>query len=193
MSFLNAEFWASLPLILKIYWIAALSSSLVFTLLLILTLIGGDHGHSGDIDHADHSFASSILSLRTLTAFFMAASWTGIYTFSSGVSLLISLLISLFSGGVLMCFCAGLFTLLLRLQSNGATIVPDDLIGCRGDVYVTVHPNSDSSGQVQILVKNSLRTYNAVSVDNTSLSQFTKIEVVDLLDDDILLVKSIND
>jgi len=191
-------FWEGLSSIQKIYWIVAIPSSLMFLIMFVMSLIGKDsHFEADDSDlHDTHtgdgdisqSFSGYIFSFKTIISFLTAASWTGIASLSSNMTIMVVLIISIASGVVLMFMVAGLLYLLTGLTYSG-TMEFHNAIGAVGDVYITIPALKKGHGQVQVVVQGTLRTLSAMTEDEDPIPGSTQIEVVDVLENQILLVK----
>jgi len=179
-------FWATLNTVGKIYWLVAIPSSVIFLLMLIMSLLGSDSDHDQDVD-GDHSFGGYIFSFKTIISFLTAASWTGIASLSSQVMLWATVIISVSSGVVLMLIMAFLFYMLSKMQSSG-TMNIENAIGATGDVYITVPAQKTGIGKVQVIVQGALRTLDAMTDEDIPLKTRTAIEVVGIVDQNILLV-----
>lgn len=190
-------FWEGLSTIQKIYWLVAIPSSLIFLIMFVMSLIGKDVDHDLDVDDVDFddgdvdisdSFGGYIFSFKTIISFLVAASWTGIASLSSDMMLWVVLIISITSGVVLMLMVAGLLYLLTRMQTSG-TLQYDNAIGKSGEVYLTIPQQKQGVGKVQVIVQGALRTLDAMTEDNEPIKTRTNIEVVDILENNLLLVK----
>jgi hypothetical protein len=68
-----------------------------------------------------------------------------------------------------------LFALVVKLQSSG-TISMDSAVGAQGKVYISIP--AQGTGRVLVTVHNSLREYDAASVDQAAIATDTPIRVV---------------
>ena len=55
-------------------------------------------------------------------------------------------------------------------------------------VYLTINKNREREGKVQINLQNSLRTLRAMTDDNEDILTGVRVEVLDIINEDILLV-----
>jgi hypothetical protein len=62
-------------------------------------------------------------------------------------------------------------------------------IGASGVAYVTIPANGGKGGQVEILVNNSYQTFEAITDEALPIATEEPIEVVDLLEDNVLMVR----
>ena len=94
------EWYSSLELFPKIFWSIALLGSLIFTIVIITTFIGGD---SGDLDtdaeiDADTGMGFQFITFKNLVGFFTLFGWSGIACIDAGLSKPITIIIALVCG-----------------------------------------------------------------------------------------------
>jgi len=189
--------WSSLSTLQQGYWAAAIVSSLAFVITFVMSMIGGDGDADadldgdgvpdGDLDADADSDVSQLLSLKTILAFFMGASWTGISAIYGGSSVLVVVLLSLLAGALVMGATAFLLKSLMRLQHN-SLLTMDKTVGLDGEVYYSIQPNMKSGGQVSLLVNGSYKTFEAVTNDALPIKPHERIVVLEVLQNNVLLV-----
>lgn len=198
-------FWEGLTTLGKIYWIIAIPTSAIFIILFILMLVGADKDvvtdldidadlDLDDVDGADISGHTGIgdyfLSFKAIMSFLTMFSWSGIACLNSGLLPIITIIISVVAGGLMMTAVSTLLYYLTKLQHSG-TMEFKNAIGQKGDVYITIPANKTAIGKVQVIVQGSLRTLDAVTEEAEPIKTNSKIEVINILEDNILLVKKI--
>ncbi len=188
--------WESLTTVYKFFWTTSVLTTAVFITMVIASVVGGDSDGDSDTDGGDSpdggGMMSYILSFKTILAFLLGASWTGLTALYQGCSIFAITLISLISGVLMMALMAFLLSLFVKLQYS-STLEMTNTIGATGVVYVTVQPNRLQGGQVEILVNNSYKTFDAVCDDGTPLPPEQPIVVTGLLDNNVLLVERLPD
>ncbi len=184
---------------LKVFYVLAALSTTVFVVNFVMSLFGHDSDSDAGVDadadmhsdfHADGGHGgglSHIFSFKAIIAFLMGASWCGVSALRSGWALPIVIIASLVAGGLVMVATAYMLSLFLRLQQDN-TLTMDKTVGCTGEVYLTVPAGMATGGQVEILVNNSYKTFEAVTDDAQPLRPHCKILVLDVLEDNVLLV-----
>jgi membrane protein implicated in regulation of membrane protease activity len=188
-----SSFWESLSALQKVHWIIALPATIIFIILLILTLSGSD-SHDVDAGHdhdfiSDHTDGMHIFSVKSILAFLMFYGWTGLAAFQYGiVSWLFVTLISLGIGLLMMLFTAWLFFMMMKLQSSG-TLDVKNAIGQTGEVYLTIPAKKKGTGQVQLIIQGSYRTLDAVTEEPDDIKTGAFIEVVDVINDTLVVRK----
>ncbi|MBK3517150.1 hypothetical protein [Carboxylicivirga marina] len=188
--------WETMTLFEKFYWCIAIPSSLLFILQVLLTFIGSDsHDIEADgnpdlsIEH-DTGIDFQFLSIKNLIAFFTIFGWTGIICIDSNLSIWLTILISTICGLLMMLLMASIMYFMGKLTENGVFHL-STTIGKIGTVYLTIPGNRKGSGQIQIDAQ-GFRTIDAITDNNDDISTGSIIEVVDVLNNDILVVKISN-
>jgi membrane protein implicated in regulation of membrane protease activity len=186
-------FWESLTVLQKIHWIIALPATLIFIILLILTLVGND-SHDFNAGH-DHDFSSGhddgmhIFSLKSILAFLMFYGWTGLAVFQYGIgSWFVITIISLGIGLLMMLFTAWLFFMMMKLQASG-TLDVNNAIGQNAEVYLTIPGKKKGSGQVQLIIQGTYRTLDAVTEEIEDIKTGAFVEVIDVINDTLVVRK----
>ena len=189
------EWYASLELFPKVYWSIALIGSVVMIIFLLLTLIGGDaDGIDGDVDaeiEGDTGIGFQFLSIKNLSGFFAIFGWSGVACIEAGYSNGLTILISIICGLLMMLSMAALFYYLSKLQSSG-TLHLKNALNQVGEVYLTIGANRGSIGKVSIRVQGTLRELEALTDEGVDLKQGNVVEVKDITDNGILIVKLLN-
>ena len=83
---------------------------------------------------------------------------------------------------------ATLFYLMSRLAESG-TLNMKNAVGKLGEVYLVIPAKRGGMGKVQLSVQGSVRTLDAITDDLDKIPTSSIIEVLDVIDDQILLVK----
>ena len=191
--------WESLSGIYRFFWTTSVISSVVFIVMVILSVIGGDSDADADADFDADGDAggdadmgggmmSYILSFKTLMAFLLGASWTGLSALYQGWSIFAIALVSVLSGILMMALMAFLLSMFVKLQHD-STLEMSNTIGASGVAYVTIPANGGTGGQVEILVNNSYKTFEAITDEATPIATEEPIVVADLLEGNVLLVR----
>ncbi len=181
--------WQDLSLMGKIYWIVAVPSTVLFLILIVMSLFGADADADADVSDVDVSegFGGSILSLKSIISFLMMFGWAGIISKSYKVGVFGTILIAVVAGIIALIAVSAVIYFLTKLSHSG-TMNLKNAIGKKGDVILRIPPKKEGSGQVQILVQGSLRTLQAVTEETEEIRSGTSIRVIDILNNDVLLV-----
>lgn len=189
------EWFTTLTLFEKVYWITAIAGSIVLIILMILTFVGGDiEDVSGDLDadvDGDGGIGFQFLSFKNLMGFFTIFGWSGISCMESGLSTGLTILISVACGLLMMFIMASLFYYLSKMQSSG-TLKLKNALDQIGEVYLTIGANRSSIGKVSINVQGTLRELQALTDEEMDLKQGNVVQVKEVTDNGILIVKLLN-
>lgn len=189
------QWWANIPAFEKIFWYFALPFTVVFSLQLILTLIGIDWHDSG-IDSPDHfdmnhdaDFLSGfrLFTLRNFIIFFTGFGWAGIFAVHAGYNQFVTVLFAFIVGLILMFAVSMMFFLMTKLTQSG-NITLANAINASGRVYLPIPGKRSGMGQVQITVQGAVREVEAVT-DEDTLPTGTPVTVTEVVNNEILVVK----
>lgn len=181
-----------------IFAICAIIGGVLFVLRLLLTLIG--FGHDGDmsgmdVGHVDvggHDIGGShagfqLLSINGVMGFFMIFGLLGLaLRRGSQVGDALSV-IGGFAGGVAMMAVIGkMFQFVQGLAVSG-NIDYRGAIGQQATIYLHIPDNE--TGQVEVCINNRMRILDAVSEDHKAIKTGERVDVVDLLGANTLIVR----
>lgn len=182
--------WNALNLELQVFFGLGIIALAVLFVQLIFSLFGGmDHDY--DLDPSDHSSGLSFFSIRGITAFFVGFGWTGVIVLRAGHSVGAAILAGSAVGFSLMVLIFLMMKSMLRLQSSG-TLDYNNAIGQIGSVYVTIPPNQQSGGQVEVLLQGRLTMADALSRSSEPLRPGTKIKVIEKIGHSTLVVEPLS-
>lgn len=185
--------WSELELMSQVYWLITAPATLIFIFLLLLTAFGSDADTDVQTDF-DHSFADGdgipfqLLSLKNVVGFFAMFGWSGLGFISMGLAPWLVIILSVVCGLIMMLAMASLFFFMSKLAETGNMDIKK-AIGHVGEVYLPIPGNRSGLGQVQLNVQGTLRTLDAVTDEPETISTFSLIKVLDVIDNQILLVK----
>ena len=188
-----SESWQSLMLTEKIYWCIAIPFSVLFILQIILTFLGGDIDEieaDGDsdisVDH-DTGIDFQFLTLKNLVAFFTIFGWAGIACIDGGLGIGKTVIISSISGFIMMSIMASIIYFMGKLTDSG-TLNMNNAIGKVGSVYLPIPAKRNGLGKVQVKVQ-GLRTLDAMTDYEEEIKTGAVVDVVEILNNEILVVK----
>ena len=184
------QWFAALGTFEKVYWVTAIISSILFIILMVMTLMGGEVDDLGDVDadiEGDTGIGFQFLSFKNLMGFFTIFSWSGIACIHAGYSTAVTLLVSISCGLLMMFAMATLFYYLSKLTSSGSLKIKNALHQI-GEVYLTIGANRSSMGKVQIKVQGGLRELDALTDEAVDLTQGDVVTVSEVTDNGILIV-----
>jgi len=187
------EWFFDLSLFEQVYWFSAVAGTTVLSVLLVLTLMGGDLTDMEGVDasvEGDLGIDFQFLSLKNLVGFFTIFGWSGIACMDAGLSSGITLLISVLCGLLMMLVMATLFYYLSRLQSSG-TLKHRNAIGQIGEVYLTIGEKRSRIGKISIVVQGRLWELDAITDEEQPLMRGNIIKVREVTDNGIYLVEKL--
>ncbi len=176
----------------QVFWGMSLIFSVLFVIQFVVSLFGFDFDADveTDLSTADGGIEAdfSLLSLRSVIAFFTFFSWTGVLMIKNGASLLAILVGSSFSGLLAFGIVAYLLYLFSKFNQSG-TVDMDQALFQKGEVYLTVPGGKEGMGKVQIQLGQNLKELRAIT-DGDSLPTGSKIRVIEVLEDNLLVVEA---
>jgi membrane protein implicated in regulation of membrane protease activity len=190
-----SSWWSALSGPEQVFWGISIVFSILFLIQFVFSLIGLDFDSETDTDfHADvvdHDFSLdtdfTLLSVRSIIAFFTFFGWTGVLCLNSGAGVWTALGFSSLSGLAAMFLVAYLVYLFSRLTQEGNIDVRRALYET-GEVYLTIPANKNGAGKIHIQIEGSYREVDAVT-DGDALPTGSKVKVVEVIDDTLLLVE----
>ncbi len=190
------EWFHALTIFEKVYWVVALIASVIFVVLLVITLIGGDTDgiDSGDVDmdiEGDTGIEFQFLSFKNLMGFLTIFGWSGIACLDGGLSKTLTVIISVICGLLMMVGMAALFYYLGKLQSSG-TLKLANALNQVGEVYLTIGADRSKIGKVSINVQGTLRELDALTDEQNNLEMGNVVRVKEVTDNGILIVELLN-
>lgn len=184
--------WVSLTAPLQVFYAIAIGTSLLLLLQLLLMVVGFDADAHGDFDaDADATGGGHVLSVRTVTAFFVGFGWTGVAALERGYGVTVSILLAVAVGGVFMLGVLVLMRSLYGLRYSG-TLDYRNAIGVVGSVYLRVPAAMAGPGQVEVLVQGRLQVVQAFTRSPHPLPNQSRIKVVGVIDQSTLLVEPLD-
>lgn len=187
--------WAEISVFEQVFWGITIPATVIFLLLLVLTIFGGDADTDVDVDtdiDGDISSGDSIpfqfISLKNIVAFFTVFGWSGIGFINMGLNTFSVIAYSTLCGLAMMFLMAVLFYFMSKLAESG-TLKMNNAIGKLGEVYLVIPAKRGGMGKVQLNVQGSMRTLNAITDDEKTIPTSSIVQVLNVIDDHILLVK----
>jgi hypothetical protein len=183
------NWWSSLVLEKQIFYSIGIVAIAILLFQMFLTIIGIDAHHHADLGgDGDHDSGISLLSIRTITAFFVGFGWGGVIILNHGYSVVAAVIGGFATGVVFLLVTALLIRNLLRLQGSG-NLNYRNAIGVIGTVYSTIPGQERGGGQLELLVQGRLITAEAYSRTAQDLKPGSKARVIDLIGQSTLLVE----
>ena len=176
-----------------VYWILALISTVLLLVIVATTFMGGG---DADLDHVDTGVETDtgiglqFFTFKNLVGFITMFAWSGLACMRSGLPNIVTVLISIVCGAAMMFVMAWLFKLINK-QSESGTMQMKNAIGKVGEVYLTVGKSRSSMGKIQVEVQGSLRELEALTDEDSDLTQGNVVKVIEVISGDKLLVEKL--
>jgi hypothetical protein len=185
--------WSEVGIFEQVFWVITIPATVIFLVLLVLTVLGSDADVDVDTDvdagiDAGDSIPFQFLSLKNIVAFFAVFGWSGIGFVNAGLSSWLVILLATICGLLMMIAMAALFYFMSRLAESG-TLNMKNAVGKLGEVYLIIPAKRNGMGKVQLNVQGSIRTLDAITDEPETIPTSSIIQVIDVIDDQILLVK----
>jgi membrane protein implicated in regulation of membrane protease activity len=185
--------WYALGTVEQIFWGIALVFSLLFVIQFGLSLLGADMEADADMDSAGGSFSVdpsfTLLSVRSIIAFFTFFGWMGVLAISSGYSTNITLFIAVGSGFIAMVLVAYLMYFFSKLAERGNADLRE-LIYKDATVYLTIPEHRKGKGKIHVSLQNSLREMDAVT-EGERLDNGKSVKIIEIIEDNVLVVEPV--
>lgn len=190
------DWWYSLSSIQQVFWGIALIFSLLFLIQFGLSLLGADVDADADVDvdlgeHGSFSLDPSftLLSVRSIIAFFTFFGWMGVLALSKGYGSGMVILIAAGSGLAAMVIVAYLMYFFSRLAEEGNADLTE-LIYKNATVYLTIPERRKGKGKVHVTLNNALREMDAVT-EGERLDNGKSVKIIEIIEDNILVVEPV--
>jgi hypothetical protein len=183
------EWWNSLLIEKQIFYAIGLFSLAVLLLQILLTLVGVGHHDADFSGHGDHDSGMGLVTVRTVTAFFVGFGWTGAIMLNRGHSITAAIIAGTLTGAVFLLATGFLIHNLLRLQSSGGNVDYNNAIGSVGTVYTTIPAAEAGGGQIELTIQGRLMMAEAYTKATWNLKPNSKAKVVALVGRSTLLVE----
>lgn len=178
-----------------LFWVCALAGTLFFILRVVMMVHGADgaddiidHGAVGHAGSSDVAF--EIISVNSITAFFMMFGWIGLTCYKQfAFGGVLSVVLAFLAGGLCMFITAYLFKLAAKLVSHGSVFTVKDTLGKTATVYQKIPANG--RGKINVSVGDMLREIEAVSEEKEEIESFGTVTVVRVVDNNTVSVKKI--
>ena len=191
MEILLESWWQNLLTAEKVYWIIAIPFTVVFLIMMILTLMGGDVD-SADMDvdmemETDTGIGFQYLSIKNLVGFFTIFGWTGVACLAAGKGMVFTIVVSVLAGLLMMTIMSTIVYLMGKLTEQG-NLNLKNATGKIATTYLTIPAERKGMGKIQIKVQ-GFRTLDAMTDEKEDIKTGSIVEVVAVINNEVLLVK----
>ena len=189
------ELFNSLEPLQKFFWTIACCASLVFIIQTIMTFIGlgtdadVDAGPmDGSVDSIEDGALSGVFSFRNLVNFLLGYGWAGVLLFDDLEKRWLLQLVAIAVGVLFVLAFVFMFRQVMKLSHDGSFKM-SETVGLKADVYLRIPAARSGRGKVQLSVKGSVHEIDAVTDNDAEIPTGGQVEIVEVLGDDLLLVK----
>lgn len=189
------ELFNSLEPLQKFFWTIACCASLVFIIQTIMTFIGlgtdadVDAGPmDGSVDSMEDGALSGVFSFRNLINFLLGYGWAGVLLFDDIEKRWLLQLLAIAVGLLFVMAFVFMFRQVMKLSHDGSFKM-SETVGLKADVYLRIPAARSGRGKVQMSVKGSVHEIDAVTDNDAEIPTGGQVEIVEVLGDDLLLVK----
>ena len=189
------ELFNSLEPLQKFFWTIACCASLVFIIQTIMTFIGlgtdadVDAGPmDGSVDSIEDGALSGVFSFRNLVNFLLGYGWAGVLLFDDIEKRWLLQLVAIAVGLLFVLAFVFMFRQVMKLSHDGSFKM-SETVGLKADVYLRIPAARSGRGKVQVSVKGSIHEIDAVTDNEAEIPTGGQVEIVEVLGDDLLLVK----
>lgn len=188
--FLLSDWWHNMNPTEQLLWGVALVFTLLFVIQTLAVLAGIDGGLEDiDTDIDGGSGGLNVLSVRSVLVFFSFFGWTALFVLERTHQLPLAILAAVLVGGATVFLVAYLMRSLSLLGEVGNTSLYE-AVHNSADVYLHIPAQRTGCGKIHVRIRGALKEIDAVT-DGAALPTGSKVRVVDLVGDDILLVEPI--
>lgn len=189
------DFFNSLEPLQKFFWTIACCASLVFIIQTIMTFIGlgtdtdVDAGPmDGSVDSMEDGALSGVFSFRNLINFLLGYGWAGVLLHDSIDKGWLLQLVAIVVGLAFVLAFVFMFRQVMKLSHDGSFKM-QEAVGLKADVYLRIPAARSGRGKIQVSVKGSIHEIDAMTDNDTEIATGGQVQIVEVLGDDLLLVK----
>ena len=189
------DLFNSLEPLQKFFWTIACCASLVFIIQTIMTFVGlgtdadVDAGPmDGSVDSMEDGALSGVFSFRNLINFLLGYGWAGVLLKDTVENGWLLQIIAIAVGLLFVLAFVFMFRQVMKLSHDGSFKM-QEAVGLKADVYLRIPAARSGRGKVQVSVKGSIHEIDAVTDNDTEIATGGQVEIVEVLGDDLLLVK----
>ncbi len=186
--------WEGLSGAGQAFWGISIVFSVLFVIQFVLSLIGVDFDLDMDGD-TDTDFGMdadfSLFSIRSIIAFFTFFGWTGVLMLDAGFGVWMAVAGASTSGFLAMVIVGYMMYKFTQFDESG-TFNPNSAINHTGEVYLFIPAAKTGYGKIHLKLKGALKEMDAVTDETLEIPTGAKVKVVEVLDDNLLLVKKLS-
>ncbi|MDR2979481.1 MAG: serine protease [Bacteroidales bacterium] len=185
------ELYSNLDLFMKIYWVIAIFSSVVFIVQAIMTFVGGGAGDldvdSGvDVETGDMPF--HLFSFRNLINFLLGFSWTGISLNNVIHNRILLNVVAVLVGFLFIFLFFLIIKQLMKLSENNSFNI-EETIGKTADVYLTIPAERQGKGKVMVSVRGTVHELSAITDNGEKFETGNVVKITQIINNLVIVEK----
>ena len=181
------SWWGDLDTARQVFYGIGFVAGFLSIILAIMAVAGMDHDDALDAVGSAHD-GDGIVSLKSLTGFFLAFGLAGGMALDAGLSMPVALLIAGGSGSAVMALILVMLRAIRSMKSDG-TMRISDALGAVGTVYITIPARKAQGGQVVVNFNGRQETFGALSAAEAAIASGDKVKVVSIVDARTVMVE----
>ncbi len=152
-------------------------------------VFGNDSPDAPDVHLGDSGLR--IFTVRGMVAFFAVGGWAGLSALSLCGSTAAAIITAFIAGTLALLLVAWFFKWAASLNENG-TLQMESAVGKVGEVYITVPPEMNGTGKVNIIIQGRLTEAEAMTDSERPLKYGEPVEVVGMAVGNVLKVRPVS-
>lgn len=189
------DFFNGMSLMEQMYWMLALTGTLIFIIIFIITFFGKNQ--ITDFQFEEKNVKSNynkpdfhFFTLKNILAFFTIFGWTGLVCLNNRCNINIALFTSVLSGIIMMVLMSFVFSKIYKI-SVIETSTSQNMIGNIGVVNLPIKAQRKNIGLVKMGHKGNFIELEAVTDSEIDIPSGAIIKVVKVVGSEILLVEKL--
>ena len=185
---------------LKIYWILAAVSSVVFIIQAIMTFIGFDSDADVDLADAPDAIPESgdadfdadgfhLISVKSVVSFILGFGWTGVLFWDTIENPLWLGLLAFVVGMIFMSLIAFLLFQIKKLDKDN-TFRVEKIIGMNAEVYLRIPAERKDTGKINVSLNGSMHELEALT-EGDELPTGAKVKITAKVDGETVIVEKL--
>lgn len=186
------RWWTELELIQQIFALIAIPSTLIMVIQTVMLVIGMDNEADMDIDDVPETMGDglTLFSVRGIVTMLSVMGWCAVALVDSGMSDVLSVIISVVLGFLALVGMAYLMRAVYRLQASGNMDV-GNAVGKVAQVYIPIAADAEKTGKVTMTLHGKYCEFDALTTASETLKTGSYVRVVAVDGAGVLVVEPI--
>lgn len=186
------RWWTELELIQQIFALIAIPSTLIMVIQTVMLVIGMDNEADMDIDDVPETMGDglTLFSVRGIVTMLAVTGWCAVALVDSGMSDVLSVIISVVLGFLALVGMAYLMRAVYRLQASGNMDV-GNAVGKVAQVYIPIAADAEKTGKVTMTLHGKYCEFDALTTASETLKTGSYVRVVAVDGAGVLVVEPI--